>query len=321
MDVTITDSVASEFAQVDDVIVSLLRSDVEMVESIGHYIVKAGGKRMRPLLVLLSAKALGSIEPTHIRFAAVVEFIHTATLLHDDVVDLSMLRRGMPTANAAFGNAPSVLVGDFIYTRAFQLMVELNSLPLLAHMAETTNTIAAGEVMQLMHAGDPSTRAEQYQEIIRRKTAALFAAACHGAALLADASSTEASALYGYGMNLGIAFQLADDLLDYAGEPAMTGKNVGDDLSEGKITLPLLHAMQAGNDSERQTVAAALRDKNGDAFADIMAIVQRTGGVEATRDAALHHQYLAIASLDALNASEPVDALRMMANKAVDRQS
>ena len=177
MDVTFKSSVAAEFAQVDDVIVELLQSDVEMVENIGHYIVRAGGKRMRPLLVLLSAKALGGINSAHIRFAAVVEFIHTATLLHDDVVDLSMLRRGLPTANAAFGNAPSVLVGDFIYTRAFQLMVELNNMPLLAHMAETTNTIAAGEVMQLVHAGDPDTQAEQYQEIIRRKTAALFAAA------------------------------------------------------------------------------------------------------------------------------------------------
>ena len=153
MDVTFKSSVAAEFEQVDDVIVELLQSDVEMVENIGHYIVRAGGKRMRPLLVLLSAKALGGVNSAHIRFAAVVEFIHTATLLHDDVVDLSTLRRGLPTANAAFGNAPSVLVGDFIYTRAFQLMVELNNMPLLAHMAETTNTIAAGEVMQLVHAG------------------------------------------------------------------------------------------------------------------------------------------------------------------------
>ncbi len=307
----IRDSVASEFAQVDDVIVSLLQSDVEMVESIGHYIVKAGGKRMRPLLVLLSAKALGGIEPAHIRFAAVVEFIHTATLLHDDVVDLSMLRRGLPTANATFGNAPSVLVGDFIYTRAFQLMVELNNMPLLAHMAETTNTIAAGEVMQLMHAGDPDTQAEQYQEIIRRKTAALFAAACHGAALLHNTDPSK---------NLGIAFQLADDLLDYAGEPEHTGKNVGDDLNEGKITLPLLHAMREGSEKERLVVANALQNKDGEAFADIMAIVKRTGGIEATRAAAVHHQQLATASLHALGTSEPLEALRQMANKAVDRQ-
>jgi octaprenyl-diphosphate synthase len=249
-----------------------------------------------------------------------VEFIHTATLLHDDVVDLSTLRRGMPTANAAFGNAPSVLVGDFIYTRAFQLMVGLANMPLLAHMAETTNTIAAGEVMQLVHAGDPDTQAEQYQEIIRRKTAALFAAACRGAALLHETSTDSADALYDYGMHLGIAFQLADDLLDYAGDPEQTGKNVGDDLNEGKITLPLLHAMQAGNETERAFVADTLRNKNGSAFADIMTIVRQTGGIEATREAAATHQTLAREALDSLNQNDAVGALRTMADNAVDRQ-
>ena len=321
MAVSIKDSVAIEFAQVDEVIVELLQSDVEMVENIGHYIIKAGGKRMRPLLVLLSAKALGSIEDAHIRFAAVVEFIHTATLLHDDVVDLSTLRRGMPTANAAFGNAPSVLVGDFIYTRAFQLMVGLANLPLLAHMAETTNTIAAGEVMQLVHAGDPDTQAEQYQEIIRRKTAALFAAACHGAALLHNAEAAKADALHDYGMHLGIAFQLADDLLDYAGDPDETGKNIGDDLNEGKITLPLLHALEVGDEAERSFVAETLRNKNGNAFADIMSIVHRTGGIDATREAAMSHQQQAIEALNALINNDAVLALHTMASQAVERRS
>ena len=321
MAVSIKDSVATEFAQVDDVIVELLQSDVEMVENIGHYIIKAGGKRMRPLLVLLSAKALGSIEDVHIRFAAVVEFIHTATLLHDDVVDLSTLRRGMPTANEAFGNAPSVLVGDFIYTRAFQLMVGLANLPLLAHMAETTNTIAAGEVMQLVHAGDPDTQAEQYQEIIRRKTAALFAAACHGAALLHNAEAAKADALHDYGMHLGIAFQLADDLLDYAGDPDETGKNVGDDLNEGKITLPLLHALKVGDEAERRFVAETLRNKDGNAFADIMSIVHRTGGIDATREAAESHQQHAIEALNALGNNDAVLALHTMASQAVERRS
>ena len=315
------DSVATEFAQVDDVIVELLQSDVEMVENIGHYIIKAGGKRMRPLLVLLSAKALGSIGDAHIRFAAVVEFIHTATLLHDDVVDLSTLRRGMPTANAAFGNAPSVLVGDFIYTRAFQLMVGLANLPLLAHMAETTNTIAAGEVMQLVHAGDPDTQAEQYQEIIRRKTAALFAAACHGAALLHNADAAKADGLHDYGMHLGIAFQLADDLLDYAGDPDETGKNVGDDLNEGKITLPLLHALKVGDEAERRFVAETLRNKDGGAFADIMSIVHRTGGIDATREAAVSHQQRAIEALNVLGNNDAVSALHTMASQAVERRS
>ena len=321
MAVSIKDSVATEFAQVDDVIVELLQSDVEMVENIGQYIIKAGGKRMRPLLVLLSAKALGSIEDAHIRFAAVVEFIHTATLLHDDVVDLSTLRRGMPTANAAFGNAPSVLVGDFIYTRAFQLMVGLANLPLLAHMAETTNTIAAGEVMQLVHAGDPDTQAEQYQEIIRRKTAALFAAACHGAALLHNADAAKAAGLHDYGMHLGIAFQLADDLLDYAGDPDETGKNVGDDLNEGKITLPLLHALKVGDEAERRFVAETLRNKNGGAFADIMSIVHGTGGIDATREAAVSHQQRAIEALNALGNNDAVSALHTMASQAVERRS
>ena len=321
MDVTFKSSVAAEFAQVDDVIVELLQSDVEMVENIGHYIVRAGGKRMRPLLVLLSAKALGGVNSAHIRFAAVVEFIHTATLLHDDVVDLSTLRRGMPTANAAFGNAPSVLVGDFIYTRAFQLMVQLNNMPLLAHMAETTNTIAAGEVMQLVHAGDPDTQAEQYQEIIRRKTAALFAAACCGAGLLHQSPADQIDGLYHYGMNLGIAFQLADDLLDYAGDPSQTGKNVGDDLREGKITLPLLHAMEAGTPAQRDRVAEVLRQKDGDAFAEIIEIVRHTGGIEATRAAATHHQNLAQAALAPLPASDALNALNQMAEKAVDRQA
>ncbi len=321
MAVSIKDSVAIEFAQVDEVIVELLQSDVEMVENIGHYIIKAGGKRMRPLLVLLSAKALGNIEDAHIRFAAVVEFIHTATLLHDDVVDLSTLRRGMPTANAAFGNAPSVLVGDFIYTRAFQLMVGLANLPLLAHMAETTNTIAAGEVMQLVHAGDPDTQAEQYQEIIRRKTAALFAAACHGAALLHNAEAAKADALHDYGMHLGIAFQLADDLLDYAGDPDETGKNIGDDLNEGKITLPLLHALKVGDEAERRFVAETLRIKNGNAFADIMSIVHRTGGIDATREAAMSHQQQAIEALNALINNDAVLALHTMASQAVERRS
>lgn len=319
VDVQIKASVAAEFAQVDEVIVTLLQSDVEMVESIGHHIVAAGGKRMRPLLVLLSAKALGSIEDSHIRFAAVVEFIHTATLLHDDVVDLSTLRRGKPTANAAFGNAPSVLVGDFIYTRAFQLMVELNHMPLLAHMAETTNTIAAGEVMQLVHAGDPETQADQYQEIIRRKTATLFAAACHGAALLHNADSKVARALHDYGMHLGIAFQLADDLLDYAGDPTLTGKNIGDDLNEGKITLPLLHAMKVGDEEERRIVGDALRNKDGGAFAEVMSVVQRTGGLDATREAALQHQQKATQALTLLDRSAAQEALHTMAAQAVDR--
>ena len=320
MEVEIRASVAKEFERVDAVIVKLLQSDVEMVENIGQHIVKAGGKRVRPLLALLSAKVLGGVENSHIMFAAIVEFIHTATLLHDDVVDLSTLRRGMPTANAAFGNAPSVLVGDFIYTRAFQLMVQLNNMDLLAHMAETTNTIAAGEVMQLMHAGNPDTQTTQYQEIIRRKTATLFAAACHGAGLLHHTSPAKATALYDFGLNLGIAFQLADDLLDYTGDPNHTGKNVGDDLNEGKLTLPLLHAMREGSEEERLRVADVVREKDGSAFAEIMSIVKRTGGIAVTQAAAEHHSALALKALADFPDSEALDGLKFMAKRAMNRQ-
>jgi octaprenyl-diphosphate synthase len=213
-----------------------------------------------------------------------------------------------------------VLVGDFIYTRAFQLMVGLGNMPLLAHMAETTNTIAAGEVMQLVHAGDPDTQAEQYQEIIRRKTAALFAGCLPRRALLHNTSTAKADALLDYGMHLGIASSWPDDLLDYAGDPDETGKNVGDDLAEGKITLPLLHAMKVGDESDRRLVADTLRNKDGSAFADIMAIVQRTGGIEATREAALEHQSQAMNALEMLGQNEATVALSEMAGRAVDRR-
>ncbi len=321
LDFKIRASVAEEFAKVDEMIVDLLQSDVAMVENIGQYIVKAGGKRIRPLLVLLTAKALGGVQREHIQFAAVVEFIHTATLLHDDVVDLSTLRRGMPTANAAFGNAPSVLVGDFIYTRAFQLMVQLGNIELLAHMAETTNTIAAGEVLQLMHAGNPDTSTEQYEEIIRRKTAVLFAAACHGAALLSGCSAQKSGILRDFGLNLGMTYQLADDLLDYTGDPSQTGKNVGDDLNEGKVTLPLIHAMRQGNKSERTRVAEVLQQKNGAAFDEIMEIVKRTGGIEATKATAGHHQQLALDALDSLPRTKAVGGLKSIVKQAVDRKN
>lgn len=313
--------VAGEFNRVNDLIVDQLQSDVDMVENVGHYIVDAGGKRMRPLLALLAAKALGPCSDAHIRFAAVVEFIHTATLLHDDVVDISMLRRGRPTANAAFGNAPSVLVGDFLYTRAFQLMVTLDSMALLEQMADTTNTIAEGEVLQLVRAGDPGTTAEQYLDVITRKTAVLFAAACRGAALLTDASPVAMQALYDFGLNLGIAFQMIDDVLDYEGDPAVTGKAVGDDLNEGKATLPLIHAMAHGSKEEQQLVAGALRDKSAAQIDAVIATVRNSGGIDATRRAALDHRDRALASLTMLPASEATDALQQLLALSVDREA
>ena len=261
-------AVASEFEQVNQLIVEQLHSDVDMVENIGHYIVDAGGKRLRPLLVLLTAAGLGSCAAAHIKFAAVIEFIHTATLLHDDVVDISSLRRGRPTANAEFGNAPSVLVGDFLYTRAFQLMVQLADMGILSHMADTTNTIAEGEVLQLVRAGNADTTQDQYLDVITRKTAILFAAGCYGAAALSGCPGEVRQSMHRFGLNLGIAFQMIDDVLDYEGDPATMGKNVGDDLTEGKPTLPLIYTLEHGTQEEQALVRKAISTKTADTGAE-----------------------------------------------------
>jgi octaprenyl-diphosphate synthase len=313
--------VASELDAVDSVIIDQLRSDVDMVENVGHYIVDSGGKRLRPMMVLLAAATLGSVDPRQIRFAAVVEFIHTATLLHDDVVDVSELRRGRPTANSAFGNAPSVLVGDFIYTRAFQLMVALGNEDLLRMMADTTNTIAAGEVLQLMRAGDAATTEAQYFDVIDRKTAALFAAACEGAALLADASSAAVDALRDAGRCIGVAFQLVDDLLDYEGDPAETGKNVGDDLAEGKPTLPLIHVMREGNAEQQSLVREAISQKDKGRLDGVLAAVHDCGSLSYTRETAERYRDRALAALSQLPASEAHSALEALAHRAVERRA
>jgi octaprenyl-diphosphate synthase len=296
----IRDTVATEFEQVNRLIVEQLHSDVPMVENVGHYIVDAGGKRLRPLLVLLCASALGPCSHAHIKFAAIIEFIHTATLLHDDVVDISSLRRGRPTANAAFGNAPSVLVGDFLYTRAFQLMVQLADMDILAHMADTTNTIAEGEVLQLIRAGQADTTEAEYIDIITRKTAILFAAACYGAAALSGASRAVREAMHGFGLNLGIAFQMIDDVLDYDGDPAAMGKNVGDDLTEGKTTLPLIHAMREAATAQRDLIRNAITARNADTLAEVIDAVQRGGSLAYTRAQARLHHDRALALLEQL---------------------
>lgn len=313
--------VAHEINQVDALIVRQLESDVDMVENIGHYIVSAGGKRLRPLLALLSAKLLGTTQDSHIRFAAVVEFIHTATLLHDDVVDLSSLRRGRPTANEQFGNAPSVLVGDFLYTRAFQLMVTLNNMPLLQHMADTTNTIAEGEVLQLTRAGTANPSVEQYIDVITRKTAVLFGAACYGAALLQQASEQDAQRLHAFGVALGIAFQMTDDVLDYAGNPEETGKNVGDDLREGKATLPLIHTLLEGAPEDQECVRSALVNKSAAELTAVMRAVQRSDGINATRRIAQRYIDEALEQLAAFPDSEAKTSLLGIAQIAVERNS
>lgn len=313
--------VSQELDAVNAVIIEQLKSDVEMVENVGQYIVDAGGKRLRPVLVLLSSAALGNISDVQIRFAAVVEFIHTATLLHDDVVDVSELRRGRPTANSAFGNAPSVLVGDFLYTRAFQLMVALGNHDLLKMMADTTNTIAAGEVLQLIRAGDAATSEAQYYDVIDRKTAALFAAGCEGAALLAGADSSKVEQLRVCGRNIGVAFQLVDDLLDYEGDPELTGKNVGDDLAEGKPTLPLIHVMREGSETQANLVRDAINAKDRRRLPEILQAVRDCGSLEYTRDAALDCRDAALKALDNLPASPAKDALARLARLSIERSA
>ena len=314
-------SVEAEFAQVNALIIEQLHSDVDMVENVGQYIVDAGGKRLRPLLALLAAASLGEVTEKHIKFAAVIEFIHTATLLHDDVVDISTLRRGRPTANSEFGNAPSVLVGDFLYTRAFQLMVQLDEMRVLKLMADVTNLIAEGEVMQLVRAGDPDTSREQYFDVITRKTAILFAAACEGAAMLSNECDKTLKTMHDIGLNLGIAFQLIDDVLDYEGDPETTGKNVGDDLNEGKPTLPLIHAMQHASTCDAALIANALRTKSADHLNDVIALAASTGGIAETRSAAEAHCDLVTAALATLAPSSAKTSLETLATFSLSRES
>ena len=314
-------SVEAEFAQVNALIIEQLHSDVDMVENVGQYIVDAGGKRLRPLLALLAAASLGDVTEKHVKFAAVIEFIHTATLLHDDVVDISTLRRGRPTANSEFGNAPSVLVGDFLYTRAFQLMVQLDDMRVLKLMADVTNLIAEGEVMQLVRAGDPDTSREQYFDVITRKTAILFAAACEGAAMLSNESDDTLKTMHDIGLNLGIAFQLIDDVLDYEGDPETTGKNVGDDLNEGKPTLPLIHAMQHASPDDAALIAAALRTKSADHLNEIIALAASTGGIAETRSAAQAHCDLVNDALATLAPSAAKTSLETLATFSLSRES
>jgi len=312
-------AVASEFARVDQLIVDQLHSDVEMVENIGHYIVDAGGKRLRPLLVLLAAAALGRCTDRHIKFAAVIEFIHTATLLHDDVVDISSLRRGRPTANAECGNAPSVLVGDFLYTRAFQLMVQLGDTDLLRHMADTTNTIAEGEVLQLVRAGDAETTRDQYLDVITRKTAILFAAGCYGAAILAAEPEEVRLHLRDFGLNLGIAFQMIDDVLDYEGDPATMGKNMGDDLTEGKPTLPLIYTLEHGTSDEQALIRHAITHKTSGQIEEVLAAVRRCGALQFTRQRAQHYHDRALKALGTLPESDARQALERVTHLSIHR--
>ncbi|KDB53464.1 polyprenyl synthetase [Sphaerotilus natans subsp. natans DSM 6575] len=317
----ITELMAGEMAQVDAVIHRRLASEVVLINQISHYIVSAGGKRLRPMLVLLFSRALGFEQPARFELAATVEFIHTATLLHDDVVDESSLRRGRQTANALFGNAASVLVGDFLYSRAFQMMVSVDSMRVLEVLADATNVIAEGEVLQLLNMHDPDISVEDYLRVIRYKTAKLFEASARIGAVLAGSDSALEEACASYGQALGTAFQIVDDLLDYEGTTAALGKNVGDDLREGKPTLPLLAAMSRGTPDERELIRHAIQHGEVERLDEIVAIVRRTGALDITREAARAEAERAREHISALPSSQFKDALLRLTVLAVDRTS
>ena len=306
---------------VDRLISTSLESDVALVSQVSQYIVTSGGKRLRPLLVLLAARALGYEGEQHVRSAAIIEFIHTATLLHDDVVDGSARRRGRDTANTVFGNQASVLVGDFLYSRAFQMMVDIDSMRVMQILADATNTIAAGEVMQLMSVHDPDTTEESYRQVIYRKTARLFEAGAQIAAVLAGRDPADEAAMITYGQNLGAAFQLVDDALDYNASADELGKNLGDDLAEGKATLPLIYAMRQASAEDKELIRSAIVEGGLDQLEKITAIIETTGALEYTARCAQEAADTAIAALSGIPDSGYKQALIAIAEFSIQRRS
>ena len=306
---------------VDRLISTSLESDVALVSQVSEYIVMSGGKRLRPLIVLLAARALGYTGQQHIRAAAIVEFIHTATLLHDDVVDSSSRRRGRDSANTVFGNQASVLVGDFLYSRAFQMMVDVDSMRVMQILADATNTIAAGEVMQLMNVHDPDTTEEAYRQVIYRKTARLFEAGAQIAAVLAEREPGDEAAMVRYGMHLGTAFQLVDDALDFNASVEELGKNLGDDLAEGKATLPLIYAMQHGSRQEAQMIRSAILEGGLGQLDEIRAVIESTGALLYTATQAHEAAQKSIDALAAVPQSEYKQALIAIAEFSVRRKN
>ncbi|BCX88344.1 octaprenyl-diphosphate synthase [Methylomarinovum tepidoasis] len=311
--------VADQVEAVDRLILAELSSDVVLINQIGRYIVSSGGKRLRPLLHLLAANALGYEGDDHITLAAVIEFIHTATLLHDDVVDESELRRGRDTANAVWGNAASVLVGDYLYSSAFEMMVRLQRMRVMAVMSKTTTAIAEGEVLQLLNVNNPATSEQRYLEVIWRKTAILFSAAAQLAAVIAGSDPATEEALRRYGMHLGAAFQLIDDALDYRADPESLGKNLGDDLAEGKPTLPLIYAMQQAGADDAGLIRRSIEEGNRDAFAEIYKIVESTGAIAYTEKRARDEARNAIEALAPIAASPFKEAMVALAEFSVQR--
>jgi octaprenyl-diphosphate synthase len=311
--------VAEDMQAVDRLILRRLESDVVLINQIGHYIVGSGGKRLRPLAVLLSARACGYQGSRHTDLAAVVEFIHTATLLHDDVVDGSELRRSRETANAVWGNEASVLVGDFLYSRSFEMMVDVENMRVMDILSHATNRIAEGEVLQLLNCNDPDTTEERYMEVIRRKTATLFEAGTRLGAVLAESPEEIENAVADYGLQLGIAFQLVDDALDYRADGDALGKNLGDDLAEGKPTLPVIRAMESGTDKERTLLRQAIESGGRDRIADVAAAIESTKAIDYTIGLARRYAQEAKDAARLLPESAQRTALEKMADFAVSR--
>ena len=310
---------AADMAAVDALIRARLASDVVLINQVAEHIVGGGGKRLRPMLHLIAARAAGYAGRDHLPLAALIEFIHTSTLLHDDVVDESDLRRGRQTANAVWGNAASVLVGDFLYSRSFQMMVELDSMRVMRILADTTNRIAEGEVLQLLNIGNPDTHEQAYLDVIERKTAVLFAAATRLGAVLAGLPAEQEDALARYGLDLGLAFQIADDVLDYASDARTLGKNVGDDLAEGKPTLPLILAIERSAPGQADMLKRAIRAGGRDALDEVLVAMRATDALELARGRAHRHAEAARDSLAALPRSDARDALAVLADYAIDR--
>ena len=315
----IRDLIADDLRATDLLILDRLQSDVVLINQIGHYIINSGGKRLRPMIVLLAARALGYQGEQHVNLAAIIEFIHTATLLHDDVVDGSDMRRSNETANAVWGNAASVLVGDFLYSRSFEMMVEIQHMRVMDILSHATNRIAEGEVLQLLNCNDPDTDEQKYREVILRKTATLFEAGARLAAVINSANECEEQALADYGLHLGMAFQMIDDALDYGSSDQDIGKNLGDDLAEGKPTLPLIRAMESGTEEQRQLLRRAIEEGGVEMAGEVMAAIESTDAIAYTARLAREEAELAKQALEPLPPSAFNSALAALADFAVDR--
>ncbi len=322
MDFTeISELMSDEMSAIDELIIDRLKSDIALVNQLGYYIVNSGGKRLRPMLLVMVAKALGYQGNWHINLAAVIEFIHTATLLHDDVVDESDMRRGKETANELFGNAASVLVGDFLYSRSFQMMVEVGKPKVMEILSDTTNIIAEGEVLQLMNCNDPDTSVESYLDVIHHKTASLFEGATRLGAIIAGVDEETENAMAAFGLHLGNAFQLVDDALDYSADKEQLGKNIGDDLAEGKPTLPLILAMQLCSKKQSDMIKAAIEQGGLEHLEEITLAIRESGALKKTMGQAEQETLLAKAALEKLPSTPYKDALESLAHLSVNRTS